>query len=116
MLTPTSVTCPQVVVDAIDPSVIVSQSASKVVDFGIVAEPELTNFSIPLELQIGQLYALCDCLQAWETASDSSYLAPINDKVSPCPVCVQRSLTGPRQEPLQTGLVTGEGAGGVPPF
>ncbi|KAL3142539.1 hypothetical protein ABBQ38_002861 [Trebouxia sp. C0009 RCD-2024] len=44
----------QVVVDAIDPSVIVSQSASKVVDFGIVTEPELTNFSIPLELQIGR--------------------------------------------------------------
>ena len=45
----------QVVVDAIDPSVIVSPCASKTFDFGSVSEPELTNFSIPLKLQIGQL-------------------------------------------------------------
>ena len=44
----------QVVVDAIDPSVIVSPCASKTFDFGRVSEPELTNFSIPLKLQIGQ--------------------------------------------------------------
>ena len=55
VLTATSIMWLQVVVDAIDPSVIVSQSASKVLDFGSVTEPELTNFSIPLELQIGQL-------------------------------------------------------------
>ena len=41
--------------DAIDPSVIVSHCASKTFDFGSVTEPELTNFSIPLKLQIGQL-------------------------------------------------------------
>lgn len=41
--------------DAIDPSVIVSHGASKTFDFGSVTEPELTNFSIPLKLQIGQL-------------------------------------------------------------
>ena len=45
----------QVVVDAIDPSVIVSQCASKTFDFGSVTEPELTNFTIPLQLQAGTL-------------------------------------------------------------
>ena len=42
----------QVVVDAIDPSVLVSQCASKTFDFGSVTEPELTSFAIPLQLQI----------------------------------------------------------------
>lgn len=40
--------------DAIDPGVIVSHCASKTFDFGSVTEPELTKFSIPLKLQIGQ--------------------------------------------------------------
>ena len=43
----------QVVVDAIDPSVIVSQCASKTFDFGSITDPELVNFTIPLQLQIG---------------------------------------------------------------
>lgn len=43
----------QVVVDAIDPSVIVSQCASKTFDFGSITDPELINFTIPLQLQIG---------------------------------------------------------------
>ena len=42
----------QVVVDAIDPSMLVSQCASKTFDFGSVTEPELTSFAIPLQLQI----------------------------------------------------------------
>jgi len=41
------------VVDAIDPSVIVSQCASKTFDFGSITDPELINFTIPLQLQIG---------------------------------------------------------------
>lgn len=44
----------QVVVDAIDPSVIVSQCASKTFDFGSITDPELINFTIPLQLQIGR--------------------------------------------------------------
>lgn len=59
MDTPTSCLWLQVVVDAIDPAVIVSHSSSKTFDFGSVTEPELINFSIPLELQIGQLQAQC---------------------------------------------------------
>ncbi len=39
--------------DAIDPSVIVSQCASKTFDFGSITDPELINFTIPLQLQIG---------------------------------------------------------------
>lgn len=51
----------QVVVDAIDPTVLVSQCASKTFDFGSVTEPQLTNFTIPLQLQIGGscTFALC---------------------------------------------------------
>ena len=43
----------QVVVDAIDPTCIVSNCSSKTFDFGSVKEAELTDISIPLQLQIG---------------------------------------------------------------
>ena len=59
----------QVVVDAIDPSVIVSQCASKEFHFGTVTEAELINFSIPLKLQIGRRQILAKCyeaLSAWD--------------------------------------------------
>lgn len=43
----------QVVVDAIDPSAIVSNCATKTFDFGSIKESELTDITIPLQLQIG---------------------------------------------------------------
>lgn len=43
----------QVIVDAIDPSAIVSNCATKTFDFGSIKESELTNITIPLQLQVG---------------------------------------------------------------
>lgn len=48
----------QVVVDAIDPSAIMSNCATKTFDFGSVKESELTDITIPLQLQIGMSLAL----------------------------------------------------------
>lgn len=71
----------QVVVDAIDPNVIVSHCASKTFDFGSVTEPELTNFSIPLKLQMGQFAAhtitVSTCL-LWLYASSGAARCTLN--------------------------------------
>jgi hypothetical protein len=42
----------QVVVDAIDPSVLVSRAETKLYDFGAIEEEELHDITIPLDLQI----------------------------------------------------------------
>lgn len=48
----------QVIVDAIDPSVIVSNCATKTFDFGSIKESELTDITIPLQLQVGMSASL----------------------------------------------------------
>ena len=44
----------QVVVDAIDPSVLVSRAETKLYDFGAIEEEELHDITIPLDLQISK--------------------------------------------------------------
>lgn len=45
---------PQVVVDAFDPSVLVSDCATHVLDFATVSEEELYDINIPLNLTVGE--------------------------------------------------------------
>lgn len=48
----------QVVVDAFDPSVLVSDCATRVFDFGTMKEEELYDISIPLSLTVGESAAI----------------------------------------------------------
>lgn len=44
----------QVVIDAIDPSSIVSHSTTKTFDFATIKEEDLHDFSIPIDLATGE--------------------------------------------------------------
>lgn len=46
--------CTQVVVDAFDPSVLVSDCATRVFDFSTMKEEELHDIQIPLDLLVGE--------------------------------------------------------------
>jgi hypothetical protein len=59
----------QVVVDAFDPSVLVSDCATHVLDFATVKEEELYDIHIPLNITVGECSfhgnPACFCLQCW---------------------------------------------------
>lgn len=44
----------QVVVDAVDPSLLASTSTNKTFDFGTIREEELHDIEIPLALEVGK--------------------------------------------------------------
>jgi len=54
----------QVVVDAFDPSVLVSDCATHVFDFATMKETELHDINIPLNLVVGELLRIADIRQA----------------------------------------------------
>lgn len=54
----------QVVVDAFDPSVLVSDCATHVFDFATMKETELHDINIPLNLVVGELLRIADMRQA----------------------------------------------------
>jgi histone-arginine methyltransferase CARM1 len=53
----------QVVVDAFDPSVLVSDCATHVLDFATAKEEELYDISIPLNLTVGEGSQQLNCFE-----------------------------------------------------
>lgn len=71
----------QVVVDAIDPAVLVSRAETKLYDFGTIEEDELHDITIPLDLQISELAIIFNDIALRISVQHRLPLDPI-----PCPL------------------------------
>lgn len=62
----------QVVVDAVDPSVLVSRTETKLYDFGAIDEEELHDIVVPLDFQISESAVAKPCSSSTRSCTTAS--------------------------------------------